>query len=33
MEEEKGPQIRENQGFTSDEENVDNVDNFVEMEG
>lgn len=33
MEEEKGPQIRENQGLTSDEENVDNVDNFVEMAG
>lgn len=33
MEEEKGPQIRENQGLTSNEENVDNVDNFVEMAG
>ncbi len=30
MEEEKSPQIRTNQGFVEIEDNVDNVDNFVE---
>ena len=30
MEEEKSPQIRTNQGFVGIEDNVDNVDNFVE---